>query len=72
MSIINHIDKVIYEKRTCSKCKKTFYYISEEQVPGFRSKEELKCPYCDEIIVTSMEEEFTTYKAEEIEGDSNE
>lgn len=44
----------------CPKCKKYFYYEREEQNPGFHSDEDMVCPYCQNVIKTSLEYEFYT------------
>ena len=49
-------------RKTCPKCKKRFEVTEIEQVPGFRWKEDLKCPYCGEVLCTSMEYEYITRK----------
>lgn len=46
----------------CSVCGKKFYFITEEQIPGFRMKDELYCPYCSTLLAESMEIEFSKVK----------
>ena len=48
----------------CPKCNKKFKVIQTEQIPGFRSPEDLVCPYCGHVLRTSMEWEFTSYEIE--------
>lgn len=47
-------------KRTikCSKCGKLFNCTFVEQEPGFREIEELKCPYCDELLAKTNQFDF--------------
>lgn len=45
----------IYE---CPFCHKTFQVYEEEQIPGFRMKDYLYCPYCGKEITSSMEVEY--------------
>ena len=67
MSIINHIDRIEYYKDKCPCCQKEFFYTETEQIPGFRDKDYLWCPYCKKEIRSSMEYEYSSYKKEEIE-----
>ena len=43
----------------CNICGKRFRFITEEQEPGFRMKDELYCPYCHTLLAQSMEVEFS-------------
>ena len=43
----------------CNICGKRFRFITEEQEPGFRMKDELYCPYCKTLLAQSMEVEFS-------------
>ena len=45
-------------KQTCPYCRKVFRVTEIPQEPGFRIKDELRCPYCDRTIRTSMSVEF--------------
>lgn len=49
---------------TCPKCGKQFKVYEVEQIPGFRGKEDMVCPYCKHVCRTSMEYEFMTQKME--------
>ena len=49
----------------CPECGKEFKVLEIEQIPGFRCKEDLNCPYCNHLIKTSMEYEFIAKKEEE-------
>ena len=49
----------------CSHCEKEFKAQISRQVPGFRSPEDLVCPYCGEVLRTSMELEFYSSKLED-------
>lgn len=57
-----------YDKTTeeytyaCPKCKKKFRVTETTQTPGFRMREECICPYCDEVVKTSMSVEFDVEK----------
>ena len=59
-------DRILYSghiyRRLCPNCKKSFEVHEQEQVPGFRCVDELKCPYCGYVLRTSMEYEYMTYK----------
>jgi endogenous inhibitor of DNA gyrase (YacG/DUF329 family) len=46
----------------CPKCGKHFKVYETEQTPGFRFPEDMICPYCGEVVKTSMEFEYTTYE----------
>lgn len=66
MSIYNHIfDKIYDHSMECPFCNKTFNYWTEEQVPGFRMKDELICPYCKKEIKSSMQVEYHVEKPTE-------
>lgn len=45
-------------KTKCPECGKEFIVTEFDQIPGFRDKEELICPYCHKVLRTSMEVEF--------------
>ena len=47
---------------TCPCCKKSFTFWEEDQVPGFRMKDTLYCPYCNKELFSSMEVEFHVYE----------
>lgn len=46
----------------CSHCGKKYRQWIEDQVPGFRSKDYDRCPYCGESNGSSMEVEFNNSK----------
>lgn len=46
----------------CSNCHKQFSYWTEDQVPGFRDKDYLICPYCHAELSSSMDIEFHVRK----------
>ena len=48
----------------CPKCGKYFKVYETEQVPGFRFPEDMVCPYCGEVVKTSMEFEYKTYEVD--------
>ena len=43
----------------CNLCGKRFRFLTEDQIPGFRTVEELYCPYCNSKLAESMEIEFS-------------
>ena len=49
----------------CPDCGKRFRVWEEEQVPGFREKDYLYCPYCKKQLASSMEVEYNVSKIEE-------
>lgn len=49
----------------CPKCEKKFKVYQTDQTPGFRDTEHMVCPYCGEIVRSSMEYEYATGKIEE-------
>lgn len=51
-------------KALCPYCQKTFYADEERQTPGFRWKEGLCCPHCGELILESMEFEWSNVRKE--------
>lgn len=64
----NHCFDDHFEVKTeCPKCGKKFRYCYQDQVPGFRMKDELYCPYCKEELERSMEIEF--FGVEKLEDD---
>ena len=67
MAWINHIDdgRTNAELMECPSCKKKFQVTTEEQVAGFRMKDELYCPYCQYFIKSSMEVEYFARQIEE-------
>ena len=52
----------------CSICGKKFRFITEEQIPGFRQMDELRCPYCHTVVAKSMEHEFSGVEGLEEDG----
>lgn len=54
-----------WDRVNCPKCNNVYECIEEEQVPGCRSMDYEVCPYCGEVIQSSMEYEFTTRKLTE-------
>ena len=67
MAMINHIDngRTSTSIEVCPSCGKKFNLITEEQEAGFRMKDELICPYCNYLIKSSMEVEYSARKIEE-------
>lgn len=67
MGIWNHLpnENEYEEIEKCPVCGKNFKCIYTEQTPGFRDKEDKRCPYCGALLRQSMEWEFRTYKVEE-------
>ena len=51
-----------FEIQKCTKCGKYFRCVETEQVIGCKSKEEKICPYCETVINTSMEYEYSCSK----------
>lgn len=49
---------------SCPKCGKKFKVVETEQIPGCRFPEDMVCPYCGEVVRTSMEYEYSTFKME--------
>lgn len=47
-------------EEVCPKCGERFSCIYSEQTPGFRFEEVKVCPYCKEVLETSMTYEFIT------------
>ena len=62
MGQFDHIGDPIEELITCKSCKKKFRVWEEEQVPGFRDKDYLYCPYCGAELGSSMSVEFHVSK----------
>lgn len=62
MSIYNHIFDSPKNITQCVHCKKEYKQTTEEQVPGFRSREYDICPYCNESNGSSMKEEYYNQK----------
>ena len=56
------LEKSLTMIEDCPKCGKTFECTYEEQTPGFRMKDEKRCPHCGAILRESMEYEFITRK----------
>lgn len=54
--------------KVCNRCHRIYRSITEEQVPGFREKEDDVCPYCGRVNWQSMSYDFfnSQLKAEEI------
>lgn len=65
MSQINHM--TVYSEEICPQCHKKFLVNEKDQVPGFRDRETLRCPYCHTDIRSSMEVEWDTYTIPEEE-----
>lgn len=49
----------------CPHCERKFKVITQDQTPGFRFLEKLICPYCDKLIIESLEFEFYTKKMDD-------
>lgn len=64
MSQYNHIHDVPDEIITCSHCDKKYSQSTEDQVPGFRSRDYDRCPYCGESNGSSMQVEYSNRKIE--------
>ena len=45
-------------KETCLYCKMKFTVTEVPQEPGFRMRDQLRCPFCDRILRYSMSVEF--------------
>ena len=58
-----------YEESTgvveCSHCHKKYIQTTEEQVPGFRDRDDDICPYCGESNGSSMDVEYRNRKLED-------
>ena len=54
----------------CSLCGKKFRFNTQEQMKGFRTKDELYCPHCKSLLATSMTVEFS--HIEKLEEEDNE
>lgn len=65
MGYNDHIGDAPEETVKCPKCGKRFICWEEDQMPGFRDRDTLRCPYCREEIASSMEVEFHVRKLEE-------
>lgn len=52
---------------TCPGCNQKFLVLEEEQVPGFRCKDSLMCPYCNYLLRTSMSVEWMVIKQKDEE-----
>ena len=52
----------------CNLCGKRFRFLTEEQIPGFRTMDELYCPHCGEKLAQSMEIEFNCVEKLEDDG----
>ena len=48
----------------CSHCDKKYSQSIEDQVPGFRSRDYDRCPYCGETNDSSMQVEYSNRKIE--------
>lgn len=62
MGYNDRLSYVRWDRACCPKCKEAYECREEEQEPGCRSKDYEICPYCGEVIQSSMEYEFTTRK----------
>ena len=51
--------------KECECCHKKFRVYETDQIPGCRFPEDLVCPYCGELLRTSLEYEFMTEKLED-------
>lgn len=60
----DYIEHEVY----CCICGKKFRFATEEQEPGFRMLDELRCPWCKSVLEQSMSVEFM--KVEKIEDES--
>lgn len=58
---------VFYHICICSVCGKRFSFAEEEQEPGFRVMDELRCPYCKTVLAQSMEVEYLFVEGLEVE-----
>ena len=61
----DHFGDYLEEKIVCKKCGKQYLQWEENQIPGFRSRDEDVCPYCGNINGTSMDVEFHNEKIEQ-------
>ncbi len=61
----DHINDAKTAKIKCSHCGKIYLQWTENQVPGFRDKNEDICPYCKGSNKSSMEVEFHNSKLED-------
>ena len=48
----------VTEVVTCKKCGKKYEQTCEEQVPGFRMRDEDVCPYCHNVNQSSMSYDY--------------
>ena len=62
MSYYDHLHDVPDTITQCTHCSKKYTQFTEDQVPGFRSREFDFCPYCKESNGSSMEVEFYNKK----------
>ena len=51
-------DDYIEHDVMCNLCGKHFRFKTENQIPGFRQKDGLFCPYCGEKLAESMKVEY--------------
>lgn len=49
-------------KALCPYCQEAFYADEKRQMCGFRWKESLYCPHCNELILESMEFEWSNVR----------
>jgi hypothetical protein len=49
-------------KALCPYCQEVFYADEKRQLCGFRWKESLYCPHCNELILESMEFEWSNVR----------
>ncbi|WP_155799283.1 hypothetical protein [Planococcus antarcticus] len=64
MSQYNHIHDVPDAIVKCSHCDKKYSQSTEDQVPGFRSRDYDRCPYCGESNGARMQVEYSNRKIE--------
>lgn len=58
-------------KEQCPKCGKLYLCYYEEQVPGFRMRDYKICPYCHEVLESSMEYEFSCSQIDDNNTEAN-
>lgn len=60
--LYNYINNSHTTKEECPYCHKTFIMTCTPQTPGFRMEEDLICPYCGEILNSSLHWEYYVEK----------